>query len=90
VRVQQCKTKYTVKGIKGCRHCGKTIKVGEWFASTRMPNNPITDPYFNIHVKCMALMVDKAGHDETAQQKAEANFHALREKIAATGSLYPD
>lgn len=68
-----------------CRHCARVIRRGQVALVQQMPNNPITDRVFAVHVKCMKNLVQSAPADQD-----EEAFHALRERIAVTGHAFPD
>lgn len=74
-------------GGHGCRHCQRSIKTGEYFVQYHMPNNPITDRYFTLHVRCMRELVADVPEDV---DRAREGFDALREKILVTGNLFPN
>lgn len=68
-----------------CRHCRRAIKRGQVALLTDMPNNPITDRIFAVHVSCMKNLVASAPADHD-----EETFHALRDRIAETRCAFPD
>lgn len=83
MKVQQARSKDTSNG-KICRICASPIKAGQYFTERRMPNNPITDRWFTMHVRCMRAIADNTPVDDdpAARQteKSKANFEALRSK----------
>lgn len=68
-----------------CRHCGRTFRRGQVALVSKMPNNPITDRTFAVHVSCMKILVASAPADQDEQE-----FHALRERILVTGNAFTD
>lgn len=68
-----------------CRHCNHAIRRGQVALVSEMPNNPITDRKFAVHVTCMRSLVESAPKDQD-----EEAFLALRERIAVTGRAFPD
>lgn len=70
----------------GCRHCKKSVKKGQHFVQYRMPNNPITDRYFVLHVACMAELAADVPPDPDS---AREGFEALRSEIISSGRLFP-
>ncbi len=77
MKIQQARSTMGVKGDRTCRHCRLAIKSGEWYATTTMPNNPITDRWFNLHVRCMKALVTDVPADVN---RAQENFDKIRAK----------
>jgi hypothetical protein len=68
-----------------CRHCHQSIRTGQVALICDMPNNPITDRTFAVHVTCMRNLVASAPADHDEQ-----TFHELRDRIATTRCAFPD
>lgn len=78
-----------------CRHCSKTMKVGELALHQKMPNNPYGDRDMFFHVEC----VDKvllAGPDMkqklsvAAQAVVDDTLVHIRERMLETGDPFVD
>jgi hypothetical protein len=54
-----------------------------------MPNNPLTDRLFVVHVRCIRRLLDTAP-DHLKYDEDEQAFFELRELIHATGEAFPD
>lgn len=74
-------------GSRPCRHCNKAIKPGQWILRQRLPNNPITDRENNYHVACIRALIADVSADI---DKTKESFDRLREKIVASGNLFPN
>lgn len=68
-----------------CRHCGRVLRVGQVALIAEMPNAPITERIFAVHVGCMRTLVETAPDDDDMDA-----FNALRDKILTSGTAFPD
>lgn len=86
MKVVEVKSKITA-GHRPCRHCGNAIKPGQWVLRQRLPNSPITDREITYHVVCIKALIADVPNDI---DKTKESFDRLREKIVASGNLFPN
>jgi len=77
-----------------CRHCSKTIRIGDVVLVQRMPNNPYGDRDMIFHKACveglLKLPVPALSPDRVppVRPTAHEEFIALRERMIAENSPY--
>lgn len=78
-----------------CRHCNKTMKVGDLALHQKMPNNPFGDRDMFFHPECVdKLLLEsldiKQQLSAAAQAVVDDTLAHIRERMIETGDPFVD